>query len=96
MIQVVVDDLALVAADAVLRPSTDGLAPMGPASARLDEAAGPDFAAFRTTREPLDIGAAIVTGAGQLAAQFVVHLVIHTDRHKASRATIERALTSAW
>jgi O-acetyl-ADP-ribose deacetylase (regulator of RNase III) len=96
VIQVVVDDLALIEADAVLRPSTDSLAPVGPAAARLDQAAGPEFAALRTTREPLDIGAAIVTGAGQLASEFVVHVVIHTDRHKASRATIERALTSAW
>lgn len=96
MIQVVVDDLALIEADAVLRPSTDSLAPVGPAAARLDQAAGPEFSALRTTRDPLDIGAAIVTGAGQLASEFVVHIVIHTDTHKAARATIERALTSAW
>ena len=96
MIQVVVDDLALFQSDAVLRPSTDSLAPVGPDAARLDQAAGPDFAALRTTRERLDVGAAIVTGAGQLASQFVVHIVIHTDTHQASRATIERALTSAW
>ncbi len=96
MIQVVVDDLALIEADAVLRPSTDSLAPVGPAAARLDQAAGPEFAALRTTREALDIGAAIVTGAGQLASEFVVHVVIHTDTHKASHATIERALRAAW
>ncbi|HSM16382.1 MAG TPA: macro domain-containing protein [Gemmatimonadales bacterium] len=96
MIEVVVGDLAQIRVDAVLRLSTDGLAPVGPVTNRLDAAAGPDFAKHRTTREPLDIGAAIVTGAGDLAAQFVIHAVVHTDLHPTSRATIERALVSAW
>ena len=96
MIEVVVGDLAQIRVDAVLRPSTDCLAPVGPATSRLDAAAGPEFAKHRTTREPLDIGAAIVTGAGDLAAQFVIHAVVHTDVHRTSRSTIERALVSAW
>ena len=96
MIEVVVGDLAEIRVDAVLRPSTDSLAPVGPETNRLDAAAGPDFAKDRTTREPLDIGAAIVTGAGNLAAQFVIHVVVHTDLHRTSRSTIERALVSAW
>jgi len=91
-----VGDLAQIRVDAVLRPSTDSLAPVGPATSRLDAAAGPDFVKLRTTREPLDIGAAIVTGAGDLAAQFVIHAVVHTDVHRTSRSTIERALVSAW
>jgi len=93
---VVVGDLARIEVDAIIRPSTDDLAPVGPGVHRLDEAAGPEFTKQRTTREPLDIGAAIVTGAGNLAAQFVIHAVIQTAAHRVSRATIERALVSAW
>jgi O-acetyl-ADP-ribose deacetylase (regulator of RNase III) len=96
MIEVVVGNLAETRVDAVLRLSTDSLAPVGQATNRLDAAAGPDFAKHRTTREPLDIGAAIVTAAGDLAAQFVIHVVVHTDTHRTSRSTIERGLVSAW
>ena len=40
MIEVVVDDLAFVEADAILRPADDTLAPLTPAMKRLDLQAG--------------------------------------------------------
>ena len=44
MIEVVVDDLAFLEADAILRPADDALAPITPAAARLDQQAGPHSA----------------------------------------------------
>jgi hypothetical protein len=55
MIEVVVDDLAFVEADAILRPADDTLAPLTPAMKRLDLQAGARFATLRVgpaTRVP--------------------------------------------
>jgi O-acetyl-ADP-ribose deacetylase (regulator of RNase III) len=44
----------------------------------------------------LDVGAAVVTGAGDLAASFVVHAVIQSDHTRSSPDSVRRALLSAW
>ena len=96
MIEVVVDDLAFLPVDAVIRPSNEHLDPVTPAMSRLDSQAGERFATQRRVQMPLDIGAAVVTGAGDLAAKFVVHAVIQTQVATAGRDAIRRALLSAW
>lgn len=97
MIEVVVDDLAFIEADAILRPADDALAPITPAAARLDRQAGPRFAALCKVSTPLDAGAAVVTGGGDLTAPLVVHLVLQDQgRSPMGRETIRRALQSAW
>ena len=96
MIRVVVDDLAFLAADAVLRPADASLEPVTPSGVRLDRQAGPAFAAQRRVVSPLEAGAAVVTGAGELAAPLVVHVVIQDPHSSAGRDTIRRALVSAW
>jgi len=95
-IRVVVDDLAFVTADAVLRPADETLNPVTPAAARLDQLAGERFAEQRRVSTPFEAGAAVVTGSGDLAAPFVIHLVIR-DEHSVVRPDIvRRALVSAW
>ena len=79
MIRIVVDDLAFLAVDAVLRPTNEALDPITPTLLRLDRAAGEAFQRQRRVHTPLDAGAAVVTGAGDLAADYVVHVVI--QRH---------------
>lgn len=96
MIEVVVDDLAFLAVDAVIRPSNEHLDPVTPAMSRLDTQAGEQFAAQRRVQMPLDVGAAVVTGAGDLTAKFVVHAVVQTRVTAAGRDAIRRALLSAW
>lgn len=96
MIEVVVDDLAFIEADAVLRPADDALAPITPAAARLDQQAGPRFAALRRVSTPLDAGAAVVTGGGDLTSPLVVHVVLQDQEGGSGRDTIRRALLSAW
>jgi O-acetyl-ADP-ribose deacetylase (regulator of RNase III) len=76
VIHVVPGDLASVAADAVARPATTRLEPLTPALQRLDAAAGPKFIEQIQLRRELPPGAAVVTGAGDLVAEFVVHLVM--------------------
>ena len=96
MIRVVVGDLAREPVDAVLRPADATLAAVGAAAARLDELGGPRFTAQRRTTTPLEAGAAVVTGAGDLAAAYAVHVVVADERGAAGRDQIRRALVSAW
>lgn len=96
MIVVVVDDLAFLQVDAVLRPATDRLDPVASVSSRLDQVAGPRFAAERQVQSPLEVGSAVVTSSGDLAAPFVVHVVIRSEETNPTRDAIRRALTSAW
>lgn len=96
MILVAVGDLAREPVDAVLRPADATLAPVGAAAIRLDEAGGERFAAQRRTTTPLEAGAAVVTGAGDLVAGFAVHVVIADERGPAPLEKIRRALVSAW
>lgn len=96
MIRVVVDDLAFLAVDAVLRPADEHLEPATPSAVRLDAQAGPRFLEQRRLQMPLEAGAAVVTGAGDLAAPFVIHLVVQSQAQVISRTMIRRALVSAW
>jgi O-acetyl-ADP-ribose deacetylase (regulator of RNase III) len=96
MIQVIVDDLAMTPADAVLRPADERLGPVTPAMSRLDEHAGPRFAEQRRLTTPLKAGAAVVTGGGNLTAPFVLHVVIRDPDSGVGREVVRRALVSAW
>ena len=96
MIEVVVDDLAFLAVDAILRPASDTLDPVASVSSRIDHLAGAAFAAERRVQSALEVGYAVVTGAGDLSAQFVIHAVIRGEQVNATRDSVRRALTSAW
>lgn len=96
MIRVVEGDLADLAVDAVVRLADEWLAPLGPASERLDRQAGERFSELCQLQTPLAVGAAVVTGAGNLAAEFVLHVVVQAADRPAARDTLERALASAW
>ncbi len=96
MISVIVDDLALTPADAVLRAADESLGPISPATARLDERAGPRFAEQRRVSGSLKAGSAVVTGSGDLAAPFVLHVVIQDQDIRTGREVVRRALVSAW
>ncbi len=96
MINVIVEDLASTQADAILRPADEGLGPLSPAIVRLDEHAGPRFAEQRRVSSPLKAGSAVVTGSGDLAAPFVLHVVIQDPEIRTGREVVRRALVSAW
>jgi O-acetyl-ADP-ribose deacetylase (regulator of RNase III) len=96
VIQVVVQDLALARADAVMRPTDETLAPLTDSISRLDEQAGPRFAELRRLTTPLKAGAAVVTAGGDLAAPFVLHVVIRDADVAVGRDLVRRALVSGW
>lgn len=96
MITVVVEDLASLPVDAVLRPAGESLEPLAAAASRLDERGGPRFAQQHRVSAPLEAGAAVVTGGGDLVAPFVIHVVIRDSGSAIGSTTVRRALVSAW
>jgi O-acetyl-ADP-ribose deacetylase (regulator of RNase III) len=96
VITVVVDDLATLRVDALLRPAGESLEPLTPAASRLDQLAGQRFADEHRVTSPLEAGAAVVTSGGDLPAPFVIHAVIRDSSAPMARATVRRALVSAW
>jgi len=94
VIDVVVDDLASIKADAVVRPATDTLEPTSAALRQLERIGGPRFHQQLETRDPLVIGAATVTGAGDLPAEFVIHAIIRSASEPVSRSGVQRALVN--
>jgi O-acetyl-ADP-ribose deacetylase (regulator of RNase III) len=91
-----VDDLAFVEADAVLRPANDRLEPVTPGAVRLDRQAGAAFAAECRSAVALNAGSAIITRAGDLAAGFVLHVILQDQDSAASPDLVRRALAAAW
>jgi O-acetyl-ADP-ribose deacetylase (regulator of RNase III) len=96
VITVVVDDLASLPVDAVVRPAGESLEPLAAAATRLDRLAGQRFADQSRVSSPLEAGAAVVTGGGDLPAPFVIHVIIRDSTRPVARATVRRALVSAW
>ena len=96
MITVGVDDLASLRVDAVLRPAGESLEPLAAAASRLDQLGGQRFADQHRVSSPLEAGAAVVTGGGDLVAPFVIHVVIRDSTSPVAPTTVRRALVSAW
>lgn len=95
MIRVVVDDLAFVTADALIRPATTLLEPTTRALRRLEQIGGEGFWRQLQPGRELPVGGAVVTGGGDLAAELVIHAIIRSATEPVSRDTVRRALTAA-
>jgi len=96
VIHVVVDDLAFLAGEAVVRPATTRLDSTTPAIRRLETVGGTEFVARLRLQKDLAVGAAVVTAAGgDLSAEFVIHAVIQSDTEPVTRDGVARAWRSA-
>lgn len=94
MIRVVVDDLASMSADAIVRPATIRLAPATPAAERVDRAGGAAFQRAMDLRDDLVVGAAVVTAAGALPVEFVIHAVVAVEPAQVTAKGLARAWRS--
>jgi O-acetyl-ADP-ribose deacetylase (regulator of RNase III) len=92
---VVVDDLAFVATDAVLRPTTAALEPTTKSLRHLETVAGPSFRKQISTQTELAVGSAVVTDAGDLAADMVIHAVVSSVDEPVTECRVRQALNSA-
>ena len=94
-VQIVVDDLAFVAADAVARPVTATLRATTVLLRRFELAGGAGLARQLHFAEPLPVGSAVVTGAGELEVELLVHAVVSSDEQRVTTGTVRQALASA-
>jgi O-acetyl-ADP-ribose deacetylase (regulator of RNase III) len=95
VIRVVVDDLAFVTVDAVVRPATSRLEPISPALRRLEQVGGAAFWDQLRVNQELAVGAAVVTGGGELPAPFVIHAIIMSVTEPVSATGVRRAIRSS-
>jgi O-acetyl-ADP-ribose deacetylase (regulator of RNase III) len=95
VIRVVVDDIAFVPTDAVLRPTTSALDPTVSSLRRLEDAAGDSFRKQISIHTELAVGSAVVTDAGDLPADMVIHAVVRSVDEPVTQGQVRLALTSA-
>ena len=95
VIDVRVDDLAFYEGEAIARPVNAMLGATTPVMRRLEAAAGAALADKVRLAQPLPVGAAVVTNAGDLPVELLIHGVVSSDDEPASRATVRLALMSA-
>ena len=99
-LSVVVDDLAFFSGDAIARPVSAELGATTPLGRRLELAAldgerGERLAAQLRPAEPLAVGSAVVTGAGALPVELLVHAVVQSVAERVTRDGVSRATASA-
>lgn len=94
MIDVRVDDLAFYEGEAIARPVNAMLGATTPVMRRLERAAGPAFADKVRLSQPLPVGAAVVTNAGDLQVELIIHGVVSSDEEPVSQSTVRLALMS--
>jgi O-acetyl-ADP-ribose deacetylase len=95
VIRVRVDDLAFFTGDAIARPVNASLGATTPLVRRLEKAAGEALARQLMPNEPLAVGSAVVTGAGALEAELLIHAVVSSDTEAATTSSVRRATVSA-
>ena len=95
MIEVRTDDLAFVEADAIARPVDAELRATTPLMRRLEIAGGDGLARHLHVNDPLAVGSAVVTPAGALGVELLIHGVVSSDDEPVSRATVRQAVESS-
>ena len=95
MIEVRVEDLAFYEGDAIIRPATAMLGATTPLLRRLELAGGAALVAQLTISEPLAVGSAVVTGAGDLSVDLLVHAIVSSETERVTADGVRRAFRSA-
>ncbi len=94
-IEVLIDDLAFVTADAIARPVNAELRAITPVMRRLEVSGGEALERALRVQAPLEVGAAVVTGGGKLPAELLIHGVVASDTESVTRDGVRRATESA-
>lgn len=92
MIEVVAGELSGVEAGAVLRPVACDFTPVNPAMGRLERAAGPAVAEQCARLGEIPLGSAVITAAGDLPADFLIHVAVRSLDQPATPAVVRQGL----
>jgi O-acetyl-ADP-ribose deacetylase (regulator of RNase III) len=92
MIRVLHAELADTDAAAVMRPVSAEWDPVTPATRRLELAAGMGLVEACRRLGDLPVGSAVITGAGDLRSEFMVHVVVRSIDEQVTEAIVRRGL----
>jgi O-acetyl-ADP-ribose deacetylase (regulator of RNase III) len=92
MIRVAFEPLVDVPAEALVRPIRSDLAPVTATARDLAAAAGPLMEERLERLGSLPVGGAVMTPAGDLRADFVIHAVVMSEDEPQTTGTVQRAL----
>lgn len=95
MIVVEAGDLASTGATALVRPVASDFSPVTPAMRRFDVAAGPVVSEQCAQLGELPVGSAVITAAGELAADFIVHVAVRSRTENTTLAVVRQGLLNA-
>ncbi len=95
MIEARVDDLAFFRGQAIVRPANEDLGATTPLLRRLEIAAGERLIGQLRVNEPLPFGAAVVTAAGDLPVELLVHGVVMSRTERVTRDSVRRAFSNS-
>ena len=95
MIQLRKGDLAAADAEAILRPCGEAGDSVNAAGRRLEARAGEAVARRLEEQGDLPLGTAVLTPAGELACDFLVHVAVRSREEPPTLATVERGLVNA-
>lgn len=95
MIDVRVEDLAFYEGNAIIRPSTATLGATTPLLRRLELAAGTGLQEQLRIIDSLPVGSAVVTGAGELPVELLVHAIVSSATERVTEEGVRRAFRSA-
>ena len=95
MIEVVQGDIANLRASAILRPVSAEWDPVSSAARRIEIAAGPELLEQCGKLGDLPVGSAVLTGAGNLQADYIVHASVRSVDEQVSESTVYRAFQNA-
>lgn len=92
MIRIVQGELADSTAEAVLRPVSAEWVSVTPAMRRLEMAAGEEPIEQARRLGELPVGSAVITAAGNLSAQFLIHVIVRSMDEPVTEAGVRRGL----
>lgn len=95
MIVVRVEDLAFFTGNAIIRPATATLGATTPLLRRFELAGGAALLDQLKVAEPLPVGSAVVTAAGDLPVELLVHAIVSSPTDRVTREGVRRAFRSA-
>lgn len=92
MIDVVMADITTVDADAIVHPVSAEWDPVTPVMRRLELAAGPEMQEQSAKVGELPVGSAVITGAGNLPVDFLIHIIVRSVTEPVSEWVVQRGL----
>jgi O-acetyl-ADP-ribose deacetylase (regulator of RNase III) len=95
MIDIVLGDIADIHATGIVHPVSAEWDPVTPAMRRLELAAGEAVAQQCAKLGELPIGSAVITSAGALHAEFMIHVIVRSVFEPVTESVVQRGLQNS-